>query len=240
LSDGVASFDVAAARAAADGGVPHSIASVRQEAKESRGGRRWGDDVTLLDEAEARRRLLIAAESCIVRRGSARIRMGEVAEVAGVVRSTLYRYFPTRAELIVGLFLSKIDAALAAVVAGLSDPTSAAESLPALVLDPLGFIQGSPVNEALFSAESRDLVASWELGSEPLFDAVYLHYGPLLERWQSDGQLHPDVDLRDVVRWIETLQLALLHPPWRGRSRDDQRSVLEQFLVRALVAPAHW
>jgi AcrR family transcriptional regulator len=207
---------------------------------QSRGGRGWGDDVALLDEAEARRRLLSAAERCIVRRGSAHIRMGEVATEAAVARSTLYRYFPTRGELIVGLFLDRIDAAMEAVVAALPEPGRAAPSLPDLVLRPLAFIEGNPLNEALFSSESRALVASWELGSEALFEAVYRHFGPLLERWQADGQLHDDLDLGEVVRWIETLQLSLLGEPWRQRSLEEQRKLLARFLVRAVVPSRHW
>jgi AcrR family transcriptional regulator len=206
----------------------------------SRGGRGWGDDVALLDEAEARRRLLSAAERCIVRRGSAHIRMGEVATEAAVARSTLYRYFPTRAELIVGLFLDRIDAAMDAVVSGLPEPARAAASLPDLVMRPLAFIEGSPLNEALFSAESRALVASWQLGSEALFEAVYRHFGPLLEAWQAAGQLHGDLDLGEVVRWIETLQLSLLSEPWRDRSMAEQRQLLVRFLVRAVVPSPHW
>jgi AcrR family transcriptional regulator len=205
-----------------------------------RSGRGWGDDVALLDETEARRRLLSAAERCIVRRGSAHIRMGEVATEAAVARSTLYRYFPTRAELIVGLFLDRIDAAMEAVVAGLPQPGRAAASLPDLVLRPLAFIEGNPLNEALFSAESRALVASWQLGSEALFQAVYRHFGPLLSGWQAAGQLHDDLDLGEVVRWIETLQLSLLGEPWRDRSVAEQRQLLVRFLVRAVVLPSHW
>jgi AcrR family transcriptional regulator len=206
----------------------------------TRGGRGWGDDVALLDETEARRRLLSAAERCIVRRGSAHIRMGEVATEAAVARSTLYRYFPTRAELIVGLFLDRIDAAMEEVVNGLAEPARAAASLPDLVLRPLAFIAGNPLHEALFSVESRALVASWELGSESLFEAVYRHFAPLLADWQLAGQLHEDLDLAELVRWIETLQLSLLSEPWRDRSEDEHRRLLMHYLVRAVVPARHW
>jgi AcrR family transcriptional regulator len=66
----------------------------------------------LLDEHEARRRLLEATSRCIVRRGNAQIRMAEVADEAGVARSTVYRYFRTRDDLILDLLLSRMDSAL--------------------------------------------------------------------------------------------------------------------------------
>jgi TetR/AcrR family transcriptional regulator len=185
-------------------------------------------------------RLLEAAARCIVRRGTACVRMGEVAAEAGLARSTIYRYFPTRGQLIIGLFLGKIDAALSAVLEALPQPGCAAASLPDLVLGPLAMIDGNELNEALFSADSRELVASLELSSEPLFEAVYRRFGPLLERWQADGQLHADLDLRDAVRWIDTVTVTLLAPPWRERSDAAKRRFLEHFLIRAIVAPAHW
>jgi TetR/AcrR family transcriptional regulator len=200
----------------------------------------WGNDTALLDEVEARRRLIAAASVCIVRRGSARIRMSEVADEAGVARSTLYRYFRTREELIIGLFLSKIDPAMALVISRLPDPDDAARSLPDLVLMPLGLVDGNPVNEALFSADSRDFVASLELSSEPLFDASFRHLAPVLERWQSAGQIHADLELRDLVRWISVVSLTLLSPPWRERSEPQKREMLRQLLVRAVVTPGHW
>jgi len=207
------------------------------EAGSPRPARWWGSDSALLDDEEARRRLLEAASRCIVRRGSARIRMAEVAEEAGVARSTVYRYFQSRDDLIIGLFLGRIDAALEKVIARLEDPDDAARCIPELVLGPNSFIEGSPVNEALFSPDSTGMVVSLELGSEPLIDASYRHFGPLLEGWQAAGHLHADLDLRDTVAWIGTVSLMLLTPPWRDRPEAAKREFLDRYLVRALVMP---
>lgn len=170
-----------------------------------------------------------------MRRGDAHVRMGEVADEAGVARSTVYRYFPTRADLILGLLLSRIDAALEVVVRSLPEPDDAAASIPDLILEPIGLVDGSPLNEALFSAESRAFVTSLELSSEPLVDAPMRHYGPLFERWQIEGKLHPDLDIRETMRWMNAVSLILLAPPWRERPVDAKRAFLERYLVRALV-----
>ena len=50
---------------------------------------RWGDANSLNADGRARRRLMEAAGRCIIRRGNAEIRMAEVADEAGVVRSTV-------------------------------------------------------------------------------------------------------------------------------------------------------
>ena len=161
--------------------------------------------------------------------------MAEVANEAGVARSTLYRYFSTRGDLILGLFQTRVDAALEEVVRRLPDPGDAARCLPEFILGPIGYVRGNPLNEALFSPASIAFVTSLELTSEPLVDASLEHFGPLLERWQADGQIHGDLDLRDTARWMNAIGLVLLAPPWRQRSTAAKREFLERYFVRALV-----
>jgi len=51
-----------------------------------RAPRYWGDDRALVDDEEARRRLIGATRRCIVRCGNAEIGMAEVASEAGAAR----------------------------------------------------------------------------------------------------------------------------------------------------------
>ena len=118
--------------------------------------------------------------------------MAEVAVEAGVARSTVYRYFSTRADLILGLLLSRVGPALEAVVRALPDPEDAAHSVPDLILGPIGLVERNPRNEALFSPESSPDVTALGLGSDPLVDAAREHFGPLLERWQATSRFGVD------------------------------------------------
>ena len=57
--------------------------------------RRWGDDRAILDDEEARRRILDAAGRCIdLAEETLSSELGEVSDEAGVSRSTVYRVFP--------------------------------------------------------------------------------------------------------------------------------------------------
>jgi TetR/AcrR family transcriptional regulator len=197
--------------------------------------RRWGDERALLDDEEARRRLIEAAARCILRRGSANIRVAEVSDEAGVARSTLYRYFATREELILALIVRRMDAAFERIVRALPHPHDAAASLVDLILEPIGLVDGNALNEALFSTESTGLVTSLALSSEAIVDVMANHFGPLVEQWQADGALHDDLDGRETVRWLNSVALMLLAPPWRHRSNDAKRTFLEHYVVRALV-----
>lgn len=197
--------------------------------------RRWGDDRAILDDEEARRRLLDAAGRCIVRRGNSQIRMAEVADEAGVSRSTVYRYFPGRDEVLLGLMLMRLDMALDALVRSLRHPDDPVRSLPEMVLVPVESVEGNPLNEALFAAESTAVATALEMGSEPIVELLLRHYEPLLQRWKLAGRLYDDLDPRSLVQWLHTTTLFLLAPSWRHRSATDKREFVEQFLVRALV-----
>ncbi len=199
-------------------------------------GRRWGDDRALLDDGEARRLLLEAAARCITRRGNAQIRMAEVADEAGVVRSTVYRYFASRDELLLGLLLMRTDAAMADFVLGLPQPEDAAASILDLILGPISRVDGNPLNEALFANESTAVVSAVQAGAEPVVDVLMRHFGPLLQAWQADGQLVADLDLRVTVHWMNSVSHFLLAPPWRHRPLPDKRLFVERYVVRALLA----
>jgi TetR/AcrR family transcriptional regulator len=195
----------------------------------------WGDDRAILDDEEARRRILDAAGRCIVRRGNTQVRMGEVADEAGVSRSTVYRYFPGRDDVLLGLMMMRVDNALGELVRSLPAPDDPVRSVPAMVLARVESVDGNALNEALFAAESTSVATALEKGSEPIVELLLRHYGPLLNRWKAAGLLYPDVDFRSIVQWLHTTTLFLLAPSWRHRPTADKREFVEQLVVRALV-----
>ena len=149
--------------------------------------RRWGDDRAILDDEEARRRILDAAGRCIVRRGNTQFRMGEVADEAGVSRSTVYRYFPGRDDVLLGLMLMRVDNALGDLVRSLPAPDDPVRSVPEMVLARVESVDGNPLNEALFAAESTAVATALEKGSEPFVELLLRHYEPLAESVEAGG-----------------------------------------------------
>jgi AcrR family transcriptional regulator len=198
--------------------------------------RRWGTASALWDDEEARRRLAAAAARCIVRRGTGRIAMDDVAAEAGVSRATVYRYYRTREDLILGVMLSRLDMAMNLVVRSLQEPDNAARSIPDLVLASIGLVHGDAVTEALFSPDSRGVVTTVEMTAEPIVDGVYRHIAPLLRQWQADGQLPADLDLQTTARWLNAVSVMLMTPPWTAMPEADKRAFLDRYVVLALLA----
>jgi TetR/AcrR family transcriptional regulator len=198
--------------------------------------RRWGEASALFDEEEARRRLLAATERCIIRKGSVQIQVGDVANEAGVSRSTVYRYFQSRDELIRALLLLRTDAAFGRLVSTLADPDDARSTLPQLVLGPVGLVKGNPLNEALYHPDSRALMMkAFGLSVDPSADVAFKHFGPLFEQWQITGQICGNLDIRQTVSWVTSMSSTLLTPPWDVMTTDERRTFVDAYLVRALL-----
>lgn len=76
-------------------------------------------------EIASRDKILDAAEDLFARRGFAGIGMREVAEIAGLGKSSLFHHFKSKAELyaaVVGRILDHLDARLTAALAAGGDP----------------------------------------------------------------------------------------------------------------------
>ncbi|OFB37370.1 TetR family transcriptional regulator [Mycolicibacterium sp. (ex Dasyatis americana)] len=198
--------------------------------------RHWGDDRALLNDEEARSRLLDAAERCIVARGDTQIRMGEVASDAGVARSTLYRYYSARDDLLLGLIVRRIDNAFARWVRALRRPRDAASSIRELVLKPIAAVNDDdPLNRALYSSESSVLVPVLETGTQTVTDVMAEHVAPLFKQWKADGQIYDDLNLRETMQWMSATTSFLLTADWRHRPTAAKRRFVDRYLIRALV-----
>jgi TetR/AcrR family transcriptional regulator len=164
--------------------------------------------------------------------------MAEVADEAGVVRSTVYRYFSSRDDLLLALLLLRIDATMHDAATSLSRPGDAATSIVEMMTGAIGSIPDDSLTLAFMASESVAVSNALEMGSDQIVDVMMRHMGPLLENWQHTGQLHTDLDLRDTLRWLHTTSLFLLSRPWLRRSAADKQEFIERYVVRALVPAA--
>ncbi|CAN5363865.1 TetR/AcrR family transcriptional regulator [soil metagenome] len=172
------------------------------------------------DARDNRARIVEAARDAIAAAAPQdELRLNAVAQKAGVGQGTLYRHFPTRADLLVEVYRHDVDelVALAPVLLENEEPIAAL----ALWFDRVAAY--ARVKRGVFAALEasvwRDLSAH-SLG--PIGEAITL----LLDAGRATGAIRPDVDASDVITLIGFLT-RLDDSDWDNRSRRSLRIVLD-------------
>jgi TetR/AcrR family transcriptional regulator len=180
--------------------------------------------------------ILAAARRCYLERGIADTGMREVAVEAGVARSTLYRYFPSRDEVLVAVVMREMIAVNAVIMDRLAGYSEPADIIVEGLILALGEIPRRPILNAVFvSAEdSRARRIVWssnlivEFGEQLLEHVIQ----PALEL----GLLQERVPPEALTEWVYRILISLLTLPsnW-SQSDDDLRTMLHGLLVPVLL-----
>ena len=163
------------------------------EAREGRAGPRRRADARRNEQT-----LLDAAADAFVASGvEAPVR--EIAARAGVGVGTVYRHFPTRADLIVAVYRHQVEAcarAGPALLAGGGTPYAALERWIDLFVDFLVTKHG--LAAVLQSDDAGALHASF-------LDRLVPVCAPLLDAAAEAGEIHPAVDAHSLMRGVGNL-----------------------------------
>lgn len=144
---------------------------------------------------EARRsRILAAATTLFASRGFSEVQMDDVARLAGMGKPTLYRYFPSKAELFLAAFdglLDGIDTRLQEITASDLPPRrQVAEMVGILVSGLADQVATLPYLEG----ESPDLAGRWRLAYRRRRRQILGYLRQPLEAGMASGEFR-DIDL---------------------------------------------
>jgi len=174
-----------------------------------------------IDALRNRERILEVAKGVFTRQG-ANASLEEVAKLAGVGAGTLYRHFPTRDELIEGVYRNEVEK-LAAAAGHFAETLSPLEALRAWMLLLVDYIAAkhivAPALNTIAGGPSR-----LHEGSRSLIQSAI---DGLVERAKKSGDLRRDLDAYDLLR-------ALIGVSHVGTGADWQQSARR--LVDILIA----
>lgn len=192
--------------------------------------RGWGGNPPHSDE-EAGRRIIAAAVDLVAKTGAA-VSLAEVANSLGVIRQTVYRYFPTADALMRAVAIASVDDFLDRLtqhVAGIHDP---ADALTEGTLYTLDAVTRSPHLGAMLSSSSAH---SREMTSEEA-QAFGMR---MIERFDVDWRRYgyDEPSLRELVEFTLRVMLSfVVAPNDPGRSPDELRRFLRRWLGEAVAA----
>lgn len=116
----------------------------------------------------------------------------DIARRAGVGIATLYRNFPTRLDLVEGVYVEEIEA-----LCRTADEVGDREPWPALVIWFRRFVQYIGTKKALMDSLNRDSDTMRACRA-----ALYGAAGPLLERAQQAGVARQGITVDDAMRFV--------------------------------------
>jgi AcrR family transcriptional regulator len=216
-----------------------------READSGRNGRRRHKAMTrpaTLDDPDTRRRILAAARHCFGASGYDVTTNKDIGAAAGVTAGAIYRYFPSKHDLFVEVFLEIQGTVFAEFEQVVSDQVGMAARLRA-VLDLCVEMHGSDRSLAAFTAVApieiqRHPEIRSALGQEAL--VVYRFFRRMV--WESSDDLAPDVDPDSVVNLLVAVVTGFSAFGATTRSPKPHREAIatfERLAEGTLFEPTH-
>lgn len=194
--------------------------------------RGWGGSPPA-DDAEAARRIIAAAVELIGRTG-AEISIADVAESLGVIRQTVYRYFPSADALMTAAAIASVDGfldGLTAHVTGLRDPATA---MIEAVVYTLAEVRRTP-HLGIMLSSSYSATHTNSLTSEE----AHAFGMTMIRRFDVDWAAHgyDEPALRGLVEYaLRTMQSFFLSPGDPPRDDAELRAYLRRWMGTAISA----
>ncbi|WP_406692855.1 helix-turn-helix domain-containing protein [Saccharopolyspora sp. ID03-671] len=186
------------------------------------------------DGEEAKARIIDAAMRCIDRHGPGKTSLSDVASELGVIRQTVYRYFPSTEELFIAVGFAALNSFLERLVghlAGRRDPAD-------VVVEAMAYaIEQVPKDPylGLFLDLGRPDAFSRGATSVRAFDACRLAFARTDVDWDALG--FSGDELTELLEFLLRLLLSFANDPLPGRDGPDLRAFLHRWVTPALHAP---
>ena len=197
--------------------------------------RGWGGNPPDSDEDASRRIVEAAVE--LIGRTSSEISIGDVAESLGVIRQTVYRYFPSADALMRAAAIASVDGYLDRLtthVSGIEDPV---EAMTEGVVYTLTQVHRTPHLGILLTSTNSSLhpegltsqeAQAFGMAMITRFDVDWVRFG------------YDDASLQELVEYVlRTMQSFFLAPGDPPRSDEELRRYLRRWMGSAIIAQAN-
>lgn len=178
---------------------------------------------------------LNAAAGCFRSQGVRQTNMADVARAANMARSTLYKYFKDRDELVVSVIEREALAMAEEILPSLQKYHSIETMMVESILLALDKIEANPTLSTIVKRDtsSNQLL----LATDRIFKLCIEMARPGLEQVRAEGGLNEGVTIEQLVDWALRILISFLTIPSEAASTEaKKRSLLNAMLVPALVS----
>jgi len=181
---------------------------------------------------------LDAAEACFERYGVVKTTMEDIARMAGVSRPTVYRHFADRDSLILAVVTRRARSLIGTAQAFIRRHDTFEDRLVEGLLFLVRTGRRDPFVRILVSPEHLELAQQVLGATDAVVDLTQEMWEPILAEAADRGELNPELDVREIARWLSHVELILVGRFDLATDDDEIRRMLRTFLAPAFAAPA--
>lgn len=194
---------------------------------------RWGDG-RRADSDFAREQILDAAWRCYQTNSIYKTSMEHIAREAKVSRTTIYRYFENRDEVLTGVIVRALHTLVNEVREHVSETATFAEFLVEALATATEAAPRSPVFSVLLQ-EQNAVMSRIYIGSADIIGIVNEFFLERFERAHRAGELRDGIEFPQLVDWLIHVLTAYVLAPSPLRGSSEWRQMLYRFLVPSIV-----
>jgi AcrR family transcriptional regulator len=184
------------------------------------------------DYDAVRARLVDAAEELVRVGGVNALRLDSVAEAAHLHRSSVYRYFRSKEELLTAVVTQASQRVRRKVARQLGRSATPERVLAEGLAMALAELVADPVHRALADPSATEAMA--KVGAKALTGGLRPVVDPVFEQAAAEGLLREGVSTEDASRWLQVVARGLLRSPDLLGNREQVTALLDLMLIPAL------
>ena len=184
----------------------------------------------------AKYRAIDAAESCFIEMGVVKTSMEDVAKKAEMARSTLYRYFKDKDQLIMAVLEREAESIAHYVGERISRYSDIRAYFIEGILLAVNTIESNQLLIKLFLEDSNTSISRIILTSDRLQVIGIQTMREIIEPARSSGFLRDDISEEKIMDWLLRIVFSILTTPSEFTSSDEKkRELLNDMLLPVII-----
>lgn len=192
----------------------------------------WKAKPDTAEYTAVKQRIVEAATELVEKKGISRLRFGELAAKVGCVRTTLYRYFDSKDELLTAVVLGMVNDMVGEIMVQIADIQDNRARFVEGIFLTAAKTREDPHYQTMMAPENTRYLTHLAVQKIPK------DLSPLIFAFMSDSStgkslLKEGVSVDDVSRWliVQIISLAQFGPI--GKTEDEQKAFIDKMIVSA-------
>lgn len=194
---------------------------------------RWGDG-RRVDSDFAREQILDAALRCYQQNTFNKTRMEHIAREAKVSRTTIYRYFESRDDVLIGVVLRSLRELMDSLNERVATAPTFAEFIVETIALTIDYVPHLPLFKIMMK-EATAVVSRVHVNNAEVFGIAATHFKARFDIAAEAGELRNGVEFEQFMEWIIHMGSTFVLVPSARCDEKRIRQMLWRYLVRSIV-----